>query len=77
MTDLTGLTPGQMIRMKRKELKLTRRGLSEISGIPARTINAIERGENFGTNKTLQKIISALGYKLEYNLIPLNRNKAV
>ncbi len=65
------LTPGQLINLKRREQKLTAKMLSEKSGVPARTIYAIERGENFGNVKTIQKILSALGYDLEYRLIPL------
>jgi Helix-turn-helix. len=69
------LTPGQLIHLKRREQKLTAKMLSEKSGVPMRTIYAIERGENFGNVKTLQKVLHALGYDLEYKLVPLTASK--
>lgn len=70
------MTPGQLIRQKRKEQKLTVKELASKSGVPARTVLALERGENFGRVGTLKKIFNALGFEFEFVITPLdNCNK--
>ena len=67
--------PGEVIRKLRKEKKLTREQLAEMAGVPWPTIRDLERRKSFAHVKTLQKILSALGYDLEYNLVPLTASK--
>jgi transcriptional regulator with XRE-family HTH domain len=54
----------QAIIAARKEMKLTQEQLSMLSGVPARTIGSIERGERAGKSETLEKLLSALGLRM-------------
>jgi transcriptional regulator with XRE-family HTH domain len=54
----------QAIIAARKEKKLTQEQLSMLSGVPARTIGSIERGERDGRSETLEKLLSALELRL-------------
>lgn len=60
----------QAIIASRKEKKLTQEQLSILSGVPARTIGSIERGERDGRSETLEKLLSAL----ELRLVICNRD---
>lgn len=51
---------GEKIKRMRINRGLTQEQLSEIIDISQRALSAIERGENFVTSETLDKIISAL-----------------
>ena len=59
---------GQLIKEIREEKGLTKKELSELSGVPATTIGEIEnvRNKNRGSNiHIIDKILIALGYELE------------
>jgi len=55
---------GQVIKTTRKNKNITRKELSKLSGVPVRTISAIERNERHGRLETVEKILSALGLQI-------------
>ncbi|MGB9903491.1 MAG: helix-turn-helix domain-containing protein [Desulfotomaculales bacterium] len=55
---------GQVIKTTRKSKNLTRKELSKLSGVPVRTISAIERSERHGRPETIEKILNALDLKI-------------
>lgn len=53
-----------MLKEKRKEMKLTQKELSKVSGVPLRTIENWERlGVDHATVGNLRKVARALGCK--------------
>lgn len=59
---------GQIIRERRKYLKITQKELAEIISVGLRSLIKIENGEGNPTLDQLQKIIEALGLKLEIKI---------
>ncbi len=59
---------GQIIRQRRKYLKITQKELAEIISVGLRSLIKIENGEGNPTLDQLQKIIEALGLKLEIKI---------
>lgn len=59
---------GQLIKERRKYLKITQKELAEIISIGLRSLIKIENGEGNPTLDQLQKIIEALGLKLEIKI---------
>ena len=53
----------QLIKRRRKILKITQRQLAEISGIGVRTLKSIEDGDANPTINTLTNILDTLGYE--------------
>lgn len=56
------------ITAKREELKMSQRQLSELSGIPQKTISRIETGIDLPKIDTLAKLAKALGCTIEFSL---------
>ena len=59
---------GQIIRQRRRYLKITQKELAEIISVGLRSLIKIENGEGNPTLDQLQKIIEALGLKLEIKI---------
>ena len=56
---------GRRVKKLRKQLGITQEGLAEKAGLSINFIGLFERGKNAPSLKTLQKIASALGVKIE------------
>ena len=59
---------GKIIKQRRKYLKITQKELAEIISVGLRSLIKIENGEGNPTLDQLQKIIEALGLKLEIKI---------
>lgn len=59
---------GELIKRRRKTLKITQQQLSDVSGIGLRTLKLIELNKSNTTINTLVKILDTLGYELFINL---------
>ncbi|MFA5207268.1 MAG: helix-turn-helix domain-containing protein [Candidatus Paceibacterota bacterium] len=59
---------GDLIKRRRKTLKVTQQQLADISGVGLRTIKLIELNKSNATINTLMKIFDTLGYELFINL---------
>jgi transcriptional regulator with XRE-family HTH domain len=59
---------GELIKHRRKVLKITQEQLSEISGVGLYTLRQIELNKSNPTIKTLNKILDTLGYEISINL---------
>lgn len=59
---------GDLIKRRRKTLKVTQQQLAEISGVGLRTIKLIELNKSNATVNTLIKIFDTLGFELFINL---------
>jgi len=59
---------GELIKRRRRNLKITQRQLSEISGVGLQTINSIELDKSNPTLNTLMDIFNILGFELFVNL---------
>jgi DNA-binding XRE family transcriptional regulator len=59
---------GDLIKRRRKTLKVTQQQLAEVSGVGLRTIKLIELNKSNTTVNTLMKIFDTLGYELFINL---------
>ncbi len=57
-------TIGQVIKERRKILKITQRTLAELSGVGINTLTKIERGEANPTVEVLDKILDTLGMEI-------------
>jgi len=57
-------TLGAMVRDRRKELRLSQRGLSEISGVSLHTLSDIESGSGNPTLETVTRLLAPLGLEL-------------
>ena len=56
---------GQIIKKRRKELKLTQNTLALLSQVGINTIVSIERGSKSPSLETLMKVIDVLGLELQ------------
>ncbi len=56
---------GKRIKRKRLKRKLSQERLAELCGLSPNHIGSVERGECQATVKTLQKIVTSLGFTLE------------
>lgn len=56
---------GQIIKSRRKELKLTQNTLALLSQVGINTIVSIERGSKSPSLETLMKVIDVLGLELQ------------
>ena len=68
---MTGIEIGNIIRERRKFLKITQSALSEITGISHHTLTNIESGKGNPTVEILEKILNTLGMELNIRI----RNK--
>jgi y4mF family transcriptional regulator len=59
---------GQIIKDRRKSLKVTQNDLAEISGISVRSLKDIEIGKGNPTLTQLIKILNSLGMKLNVKI---------
>lgn len=64
---------GEIIKKRRKLLKITQNDLSEISGVSLRSLKDIETGKGNPTISQLLKILNSLGLKL--NITAKNENE--
>ncbi len=64
---------GEIIKKRRKLLKITQNDLSEISGVSLRSLKDIETGKGNPTIFQLLKILNSLGLKL--NITANNENE--
>jgi y4mF family transcriptional regulator len=55
---------GQAIRIRRKELGVDQRTLSELSGVSVHTISDIESGKGNPTLSTVEDLLNVLGLEL-------------
>lgn len=58
------------ISYAREEKNLTQKELSEISGVPQKTISRLENGKDLPKFSTLFKLLKALNLKMEIKIIP-------
>lgn len=56
------------IATKREDKGMSQRQLSELSGVPQKTISRIENGIDVPKIDTLAKLAKALGYTIEFSL---------
>lgn len=59
---------GSIIKQRRKLLRISQRQLADISGIGINTLTKIERGEANPSIGTLQRVLDALGLKLDVSV---------
>jgi len=64
----TQLQLAQLIRSRRKELKIKQEDLSQLSAIALRTIRDLEKGLGNPSIQTIIKIMQVLGIDLEFKL---------
>jgi len=64
---------GKRIQMIRERRALTQEGLEDLTGINAKYISSVERGQKNATVKTLKKIADGLGLEL-YELFLFSEN---
>lgn len=63
---------GQLIKERRKSLKVNQLELSELAGVGINTLVAIERGEGNPKLETLLAILDTLGLQINIQLKELN-----
>jgi y4mF family transcriptional regulator len=63
---------GQLIKKRRKFLKLTQIDLSDIIGMSRRSLQMIEKGEGNPTFEQLSKILSTLGLEIKISVKRVN-----
>ncbi|WP_459186974.1 helix-turn-helix domain-containing protein [Parabacteroides sp. APC149_11_2_Y6] len=63
---------GQLIKERRKSLKVNQLELSELAGVGINTLVAIERGEGNPKLETLLAILDTLGLQINIKLKELN-----
>ncbi|MHC1738606.1 MAG: helix-turn-helix domain-containing protein [Ignavibacteriaceae bacterium] len=59
---------GQTIKHRRKELKVTQKDLSEIVAVSLRSLVDIENGKGNPTFAQIEKILTALGLRIEIRI---------
>lgn len=59
---------GQLIKKRRKFLKLTQIDLAEIIGMSRRSLQMLEKGEGNPTFEQLSKILSTLGLEIKISV---------
>lgn len=59
------------ISITREDRKISQRRLSELSGIPQKTISRIESGKDIPKFNTLMKLLNALDLKMEITITPI------
>ena len=55
----------EIIKKRRKVLKITQERLSQVSGVGLRTLKAIESGEGNPTLKTIAKLADVMGMEVK------------
>ncbi len=63
---------GQLIKKRRKFLKLTQIDLAEIIGMSRRSLQMLEKGEGNPTFEQLSKILSTLGLEIQISVKRVN-----
>ena len=63
---------GQLIKKRRKFLKLTQIDLTEIIGMSRRSLQMLEKGEGNPTFEQLSKILSTLGLEINISVKRVN-----
>lgn len=63
---------GELIRERRKFLKLRLEDLSELSGVNKRTVHLVEQGTANPSIDTLQKIAKVTGLELKLEIKKIN-----
>ncbi|GAB0171739.1 helix-turn-helix transcriptional regulator [Lysinibacillus sp. CTST325] len=58
------------ISFVREERNITQKNLSQISGVPQKTISRLENGKDLPKFSTLFKLLKALDLKMEINILP-------
>lgn len=58
------------ISMNREDRKISQRKLSELSGVPQKTISRVESGKDIPKFKTLMKLLNALDLNMEVTITP-------
>lgn len=58
----------EIIKKRRETLQVTQEMLAEISGVGLRTLKAFESGKGNPTVKTLNKLATALGLELTFQV---------
>jgi transcriptional regulator with XRE-family HTH domain len=61
---MKAMEAGDLVRKRRKSLRIDQRTLSEISGIAVHTLSNIEAGKGNPTVATLDRVLHALGMEL-------------
>ncbi len=56
---------GQLIRSRRQELRLTQQALADMSGVSARMVKSIEGNYANPSIRTIEKLLSPLGLRIE------------
>ncbi len=59
---------GDVIKERRKMLKITQRTLAELSGVGINTLTKIERNEGNPTLEVLERILDTLGLTLQVRI---------
>jgi y4mF family transcriptional regulator len=59
---------GQLIKKRRKFLKLTQIDIAEIIGMSRRSLQMLEKGEGNPTFEQLSKILSTLGLEIKISV---------
>lgn len=62
------------ISLNREEKNISQRKLSELSGVPQKTISRVETGKDIPKFKTLMKLLDALDLDMEVVITPRLRN---
>ena len=57
---------GQQIRERRKDLRINRAKLAQLSGIGLNSLSRLESGKGNPTLESLQKIAEVLGFELKF-----------
>jgi len=65
----------EIIKKRRKVLKVTQETLAELSGVGLRTLKQFESGKGNPTLLTIQKIADVLGLEVCLKLKNVSRNK--
>ena len=68
LLKMTGKEIGNIVRERRKFLKITQKELSEIVEVGLRSLVDIENGKGNPTIIQLNKIFDSLGLKIEINI---------
>jgi DNA-binding XRE family transcriptional regulator len=62
--DLSAATIGGVIRYRRRDLRMTQRELSKLSGVDRKAIGKIEQGKTCPRLDTVERLAYVLGRKL-------------
>ncbi len=67
--ELTTVKIGKIIKKRRLELKLELKDLQDFSGISYASISDIENAKSNPTIKTLEKLLDALGMRINIEVV--------